>query len=250
MKINGDNTIPYPVEQVWAALLDPAVLVRTIPGCERLETTGEHTYAMTVTAGVAAIRGTYDGTCALSDLAEHESLVMRLQGAGAKATFTVASIVPGATARPGSPTTRTRSSVAWSAASGSGCSARCRSGWPASSSATWRARSEVGRRCPVARRVSFRVPARVATRVSPGPRPGRPGRSGRSSPHPHAPPRPSRTSSRGSPSAPGSCSSGSSRAACSAVAAGERRGCRIHRLRGESGASWPLQRPRSIRKGQ
>jgi hypothetical protein len=42
---------------------------------------------MTVTAGVAAIRGTYDGTCALSDLKEHESLVMRLQGAGAPGTI-------------------------------------------------------------------------------------------------------------------------------------------------------------------
>jgi carbon monoxide dehydrogenase subunit G len=87
MKISGDNTIPHPVERVWDALLDPAVLVRTIPGCERLETTGENTYAMTVTAGVAAIRGTYDGTCALSDLKEHESLVMRLQGAGAPGTI-------------------------------------------------------------------------------------------------------------------------------------------------------------------
>jgi len=87
MKISGTNTIPYPVAQVWDALLDPAVLVRTIPGCERLETTGEHTYAMTVTAGVAAIRGTYDGTCALSDLVEHKSLVMRLQGAGAPGTI-------------------------------------------------------------------------------------------------------------------------------------------------------------------
>jgi hypothetical protein len=42
---------------------------------------------MTVTAGVAAIRGTYDGTCTLSDLTEHESLVMRLQGAGAPGTI-------------------------------------------------------------------------------------------------------------------------------------------------------------------
>ena len=42
---------------------------------------------MTVTAGVAAIRGTYDGTCALGDLREHESLVMRLQGAGAPGTI-------------------------------------------------------------------------------------------------------------------------------------------------------------------
>ncbi len=87
MKISGTNSIPFPVAQVWDALLDPAVLVRTIPGCERLETTGEHTYAMTVTAGVAAIKGTYDGTCALSDLVEHQSLVMRLQGAGAPGTI-------------------------------------------------------------------------------------------------------------------------------------------------------------------
>jgi carbon monoxide dehydrogenase subunit G len=87
MKISGQNTISFPVAQVWDALLDPAVLVRTIPGCERLESTGENTYAMTVTAGVAAIRGTYDGTCSLSDLKEHESLVMRLTGAGAPGTI-------------------------------------------------------------------------------------------------------------------------------------------------------------------
>jgi carbon monoxide dehydrogenase subunit G len=87
MKISGTNSIPFPVTQVWDALLDPAVLVRTIPGCERLETTGDNTYAMTVTAGVAAIKGTYDGTCALSDLVEHQSLVMRLQGAGAPGTI-------------------------------------------------------------------------------------------------------------------------------------------------------------------
>jgi len=87
MRISGTDTVPFPVPQVWGALLDPAVLVRTIPGCERLETTGEHAYAMTVTAGVAAIKGTYDGTCELSDLVEHRSLVMRLQGAGAPGTI-------------------------------------------------------------------------------------------------------------------------------------------------------------------
>jgi uncharacterized protein len=87
MKISGHDTIPFPVATVWDALLDPAVLVRTIPGCERLERTGDNQYAMTVTAGVAAIRGTYDGTCTLSDLKEHDSLVMRLQGAGAPGTI-------------------------------------------------------------------------------------------------------------------------------------------------------------------
>jgi len=87
MRITGQHSVPFPVEQVWDALLDPAVLVRSIPGCERLEATGEHSYAMTVSAGVAAIRGTYDGTCVLSDLVPHESLVMRLQGAGAPGTI-------------------------------------------------------------------------------------------------------------------------------------------------------------------
>ena len=87
MKFTGQHTLHAPVEGVWDALLDPAVLVRTIPGCERLEETGDHAYAMTVTAGVAAIKGTYTGSCTLTDLVSHESLVMRLDGAGAPGTI-------------------------------------------------------------------------------------------------------------------------------------------------------------------
>ena len=87
MKISGADTIEFPVATVWDALLDPQVLVSTIPGCERLEATGDNAYAMTVTAGVASIRGTYSGSCTLSDLQPHESLVMNLQGSGAPGTI-------------------------------------------------------------------------------------------------------------------------------------------------------------------
>ena len=87
MKISGADTIEFPVATVWKALLDPQVLVSTIPGCERLEATGDNAYAMTVTAGVASIRGTYSGSCTLSDLQPHESLVMNLQGSGAPGTI-------------------------------------------------------------------------------------------------------------------------------------------------------------------
>ncbi len=87
MKISGQNTVAAPVQEVWDALLDPSVLVGTIPGCERLEETGEHAYAMTVSAGVAAIKGTYDGTCTLSDLHEPASLTMKVQGAGGPGTI-------------------------------------------------------------------------------------------------------------------------------------------------------------------
>ncbi|MFC6148124.1 SRPBCC family protein [Mumia xiangluensis] len=86
MKVAGEAVLNAPVDAVWEALLDPRVLVRTIPGCEVLETTGDNAYAMTVNAGVAAIRGTYAGTCRLSDLVPHESLVLRAEGAGAGGT--------------------------------------------------------------------------------------------------------------------------------------------------------------------
>ncbi|QYJ02882.1 carbon monoxide dehydrogenase subunit G [Nocardioides panacisoli] len=87
MKIAGEATLNAPVERVWDAMLDPNVLVRTIPGCEQLQTTGEHTYAMTVTAGVAAIKGSYAGTCSLRNLQEHSSLVLTAEGAGAPGTI-------------------------------------------------------------------------------------------------------------------------------------------------------------------
>jgi carbon monoxide dehydrogenase subunit G len=87
MKIAGENVLHAPVDRAWDALLDPAVLVATIPGCERLVATGNNAYDMTVTAGVAAIKGTYAGTCVLSDLDEPRSLVMALIGAGAPGTI-------------------------------------------------------------------------------------------------------------------------------------------------------------------
>jgi carbon monoxide dehydrogenase subunit G len=87
MKVAGEAVLHAPVENVWNALLDPNVLVRTIPGCERLEATGENAYAMTVTAGVAAVRGTYSGSCELRDLQPHDSLVLKASGAGSPGTI-------------------------------------------------------------------------------------------------------------------------------------------------------------------
>ena len=89
MKIAGEAVLNAPVDRVWNAILDPEVLVRTIPGCERLESVGENSYSMTVTAGVASIKGTYAGVCNLSDLVVNESLLMRAEGAGAPGTIGV-----------------------------------------------------------------------------------------------------------------------------------------------------------------
>ncbi|MET0915854.1 MAG: carbon monoxide dehydrogenase subunit G [Jiangellaceae bacterium] len=86
MKVTGSAVLHAPRERVWSALQDPAVLVRTIPGCQQLEQVGPDTYRATVMAGVASIKGTYSGDVRLTDQAEPDSFVLHASGAGAPGT--------------------------------------------------------------------------------------------------------------------------------------------------------------------
>ncbi len=86
MKLAGSAVLGIDRDRVWSALQNPAVLVRTIPGCERLEETGPDTYRMTVTAGVASIKGVYQGEVALSEPEAPERFVLRARGQGAPGT--------------------------------------------------------------------------------------------------------------------------------------------------------------------
>jgi carbon monoxide dehydrogenase subunit G len=86
MRISDEVTLHAPLDRVWRALNDPAVLVRTLPGCERLEATGPDSYKMIVTAGVASIRGTYAGEVKLHDQQPPNSFVMTASGAGGPGT--------------------------------------------------------------------------------------------------------------------------------------------------------------------
>jgi carbon monoxide dehydrogenase subunit G len=87
MKISGTATMAASPDQVWAAVHDPAVLARCIPGCQSLRELSPGRYAMTVMAGVAAIKGSYDGEVAISDVTEPSAFVMKAEGAGAPGTI-------------------------------------------------------------------------------------------------------------------------------------------------------------------
>ena len=82
MNLDGSAVLSAPPERVWSLLTDPAVLARTIPGCLSLERSGEDSYAISVSAGVGAVRGTYAGEVRLSDLKPHASYVMHASGSG------------------------------------------------------------------------------------------------------------------------------------------------------------------------
>jgi uncharacterized protein len=86
MKVTGSATLHAPRERVWAALNDPSVLVRTIPGCQQLEEIGPDSYRMTISAGVASIKGTYQGDVSLSDQQQPGSFTLKASGAGAPGT--------------------------------------------------------------------------------------------------------------------------------------------------------------------
>jgi carbon monoxide dehydrogenase subunit G len=86
MMVSGSATLHASPDAVWRALNDPAVLVRTIPGCQRLEAVGEDAYTMTVTAGVASIKGLYTGQVRLGDQQPPDSFLLTASGSGAPGT--------------------------------------------------------------------------------------------------------------------------------------------------------------------
>jgi hypothetical protein len=93
VNLDGSAVLHASPDEVWAVITDPAVLARTIPGCETLERTGDDEYRMNVSVGVGAIRGTYAGEVKLSDQRRPTSYVMHASGAGApgqvRATVTI-----------------------------------------------------------------------------------------------------------------------------------------------------------------
>lgn len=86
MKVSGSATLRAPRAEVWSALQDPAVLVATIPGCQQLEATGDDSYRMTVSAGVASIKGTYIGDVRLTAQDPPNAYTLIASGQGAPGT--------------------------------------------------------------------------------------------------------------------------------------------------------------------
>jgi carbon monoxide dehydrogenase subunit G len=93
MKVSGTATLAAPPDRVWDALNDPAVLVRTIPGCQRLEAVGEDSYRMTVAAGVASVKGIYQGEVTISEQAPPDRFVLTAAGSGAPGTVSARVLV-------------------------------------------------------------------------------------------------------------------------------------------------------------
>jgi uncharacterized protein len=82
MTLDGSHHFKAPRERVWALFTDPAVLARVTPGCERLEPVGPDEFAATLSVGIAAVKGTYQGRLAIADKNPPEGYTLRVEGSG------------------------------------------------------------------------------------------------------------------------------------------------------------------------
>ena len=85
--IEGEERIAAPVDKVWAALNDPAVLKEAIPGCQKLEMTSPTEMAATVVLKIGPIKATFQGEVTLKNLNPPNSYTIQGEGKGGIAGF-------------------------------------------------------------------------------------------------------------------------------------------------------------------
>jgi uncharacterized protein len=82
MKIEGTQQIDAPRDRIFAALIDPAVLQKCIPGCEQMEKTGENQYKARLTAGVGPVKGSFNANISLEQITPPEHYKLVVEGKG------------------------------------------------------------------------------------------------------------------------------------------------------------------------
>ena len=82
MKISGTHRLSAPRERAWQCLNDPVFLKECLPGCESMEATGPDQYRVTLTVGIAAVKGRYTGSVTLSEKEPPEHFKMQVEGKG------------------------------------------------------------------------------------------------------------------------------------------------------------------------
>jgi len=87
MEITGSQTIAAPRQQVWDALNDPAILKKSLPGCESVERTSPEEFKVVMAAAIGPLRARFNGVLRMSDVQAPQSCTMVFEGQGGAVGF-------------------------------------------------------------------------------------------------------------------------------------------------------------------
>ena len=87
MDMQGSRTLAASRPQAWEALNDPEVLKACIPGCDKVEPSGENQYTIGMSVKVGPVAAKFSGRIKLEDVNPPESYTLRFEGQGGAAGF-------------------------------------------------------------------------------------------------------------------------------------------------------------------
>ena len=87
MEMQASRTLAVSQQQAWEALNDPEVLKLCIPGCDKVEATGDNQYAVAMALKIGPVSAKFAGKITLSDIVPPESYNIAFDGSGGVAGF-------------------------------------------------------------------------------------------------------------------------------------------------------------------
>jgi len=87
MDMQGSRQLAVTQQQAWDALNDPVVLKACIPGCDKVEATGENQYAIRMALKIGPVSAKFTGKITLSEINPPASYKLSFDGQGGVAGF-------------------------------------------------------------------------------------------------------------------------------------------------------------------
>jgi carbon monoxide dehydrogenase subunit G len=87
LEMSGEYVLPLSREKVYAALNDPEMLKKCIPGCEELEKTSDNEFAAVVKMSIGPVSARFKGKVRLEDLDPPNGYRIAGEGEGGVAGF-------------------------------------------------------------------------------------------------------------------------------------------------------------------
>ena len=87
MEMQGSRRLSITKQQAWDALNDPEVLKACIPGCDKVEASGENQYDIGMAVKIGPVSAKFKGKITLSDIEPPDSYTITFEGTGGPAGF-------------------------------------------------------------------------------------------------------------------------------------------------------------------